>query len=132
MIRMLDTSVAKRMPPTLVFMGTEDPSYEELMAYVGKAKEIGVPIETYIGEGEGHTFWKYSPWLEKTTLRADEFLQSIRFLSSEPKVEPPTLIMSESQRAQKTEQRKQQMQKSGGGGQNIRQLMEARKKNPAE
>jgi outer membrane protein assembly factor BamB len=75
---------SKDIPPTLVLIGTRDPMFECLREFVVKWKERGSPIEIYIGEGGGHGFSLNSPWLEKTTLRADEFLCSIGFLNGRP------------------------------------------------
>jgi hypothetical protein len=40
-------------------------------------------MEIYIGEG-GHGFSNKSPWLERTTERADQFLQTLGSLGPEP------------------------------------------------
>lgn len=82
---------AKGMPPTVVFIGTKDPGYPAIQEFFGGLKQHGAPVELFVGEGAIHGFYKFTPWLEKTTLRADEFLQSIGYLASEPKAPLPSL-----------------------------------------
>ncbi|MCX7014486.1 MAG: alpha/beta hydrolase [Candidatus Sumerlaeota bacterium] len=80
----------KDMPPTLMVDGTEDMFNPSITEFVDKEKELGAHVETMYVEGQPHGFFNYSPWLEKTTERADKFLQSIGYLGKEPKVELPT------------------------------------------
>jgi len=85
----------KDLPPTLILVGTRDPMYESLKAFVAQWKEAGADIDIYIGEDGNHGFSQYSPWLEKTTERADAFLRSIGYLADEPRVELPHRDKSE-------------------------------------
>jgi acetyl esterase len=75
---------SKDAPPTLILIGTRDPMFESIRAFVARWKELGAAIEMYIGEGGSHGFSNYSPWLEKTTSAADEFLQSLGYLQGRP------------------------------------------------
>ena len=80
----------KDMPPTLVLIGTRDPMFETLQRFVAKWKAAGADVDIFIAEGGGHGLSSKSPWLERTTKRADAFLQSIGYLTGEPKVELPS------------------------------------------
>ena len=40
----------------------------------------GAPCRMFTAEGQGHGFFNRPPWLEKTTLRMDEFLVSIGYI----------------------------------------------------
>ncbi|MCX7014487.1 MAG: alpha/beta hydrolase [Candidatus Sumerlaeota bacterium] len=93
--------VRKDMPPTLIIDGTEDRFYPSIKEFVEKEKELGAHVETMYVDGQPHGFFNYSPWIEKTTERADEFLQSIGYLGKEPKVELPHSAASASKPAQK-------------------------------
>ena len=92
MQRMLggDPEHAKQMPPTLAFYGTRDISHTLILDFVNQAQNLGMPVEAFVGEGAVHGFFKFSPWLEKTTLRADAFLQSAGLLEFQPRVKPPS------------------------------------------
>jgi len=80
----------KDMPPTLILIGTKDPMFKSLQKFVAQWKERGAPIDIYIGQKAGHGFATVSPWLEKTTLRADEFLRSLGYLEDQPRVDLPS------------------------------------------
>ena len=111
------------MPPTLILISSNDPNYAAATQLVATWKPRGEPIDIFVAEGAVHGFQNWSPWLEKTTLRTDEFLQSIGFLSSEPKVDPPAATMPESER-----NRQAQLLQHGVNPEQMRKLMEARKK----
>jgi len=89
------------MPPTLILIGTKDPMYETLTQFVATWKQRGAPIDIFVGEGGGHGFSANSPWLEKATLRSDEFLQSIGYLKETPHVDLPSRVKTEAQKAEK-------------------------------
>lgn len=78
-------------PPTIQIWGSEDK--QERLAqwdiFKKNAKTAGVHVEAYIAEGEGHGFFNTSPWLEKTTYAADEFLESLGYLEGKPTVVIP-------------------------------------------
>lgn len=78
------------MPPTLILIGTRDPMYPTLTKFVAKWKSAGAPIDIFVAEGGAHGFSNFSPWLEKSTLRADDFLRSLGFLGAGPSAAPPT------------------------------------------
>jgi acetyl esterase/lipase len=80
----------KGLPPTLIMLGSEDPFYGQVDKFVTKGKELGARVEREVYDGQPHAFFNRSPWLEKTALRADDFLRSIGYLAEEPKAEPPT------------------------------------------
>jgi acetyl esterase/lipase len=96
----LDDSVLKRIspffyackdaPPTLFIDGTKDRFNPEIREFVRKSKLLGAPVEACFSEGQPHGFFNQSPWLEKTTEQADEFLRRIGYLGESPKVPLPT------------------------------------------
>jgi acetyl esterase/lipase len=86
---------ARDMSPTVVFIGTRDPGYPAIQQFFGTLKKHGAPVELYVGEEAIHGFYKFSPWLEQTTRRADELLQSVGYLDAGPKVRLPSLRQPE-------------------------------------
>ena len=82
--------VSGATPPTLIVDGTSDFLYDQNKAFADKGKELGAPVEAYFADDQPHGFFNASPWLEKTTQRADEFLQAIGYLAPEPKVPLPS------------------------------------------
>lgn len=82
--------IGKETPPTLFIDGTADRFYAEIQEFVQKSKALGAPVEACYSEGQPHGFFNQSPWMEKTTEQADEFLRRIGYLSEEPKVPLPT------------------------------------------
>jgi hypothetical protein len=78
----------KDSPPTLIFFGTADrlaPMDDEFMK---KSKDLGHRAELFTAEGQPHGFFNRPPWLEKTTQRMDEFLESLGYLQSKDKENP--------------------------------------------
>jgi len=82
--------VRKDTPPTLIIDGTEDRFNKQITEFIDKSKQLGAPVEGAFSEGQPHGFFNYSPWMEKTTAEADEFLVSLGYLKEEPKVALPT------------------------------------------
>jgi acetyl esterase/lipase len=80
----------KEAPPTLFIDGTKDRFNPEIREFVQKSKALGAPVEACFSEGQPHGFFNQSPWLEKTTEQADEFLCHIGYLGEAPKVPLPT------------------------------------------
>jgi len=78
------------MPPALIMIGSADKFLAACEEFVAKGRKLGNRVELEVYEGQPHAFFNRSPWMEKTVLRADEFLRSIGYLDEEPKVEPPT------------------------------------------
>jgi acetyl esterase/lipase len=81
--------LAKDTPPTLILFGTKDellPRAEEFMA---KSKEVGHRADIFLADGVGHGFANRSPWMEKTLIRADEFLESLGYLKGRPTIKVP-------------------------------------------
>ena len=77
------------IPPTLLLFGSEDFLYDQMMSFYVKAKDLGAPISARVVKGAKHGFFNNPAWLGKTTKWADEFIQSIGYLDSDPKVELP-------------------------------------------
>ena len=82
--------VCKETPPILIIDGTADELNPQIREFVEKSKSLGAPVEACYAEGQPHAFFNQSPWLEKTTEQADDFLCRIGYLGKEPKVPLPT------------------------------------------
>jgi len=62
MQRMLGGSTRTRnMPPMLVFYGTRDVSHKLIVDFVARARNLGMPVEAFVGEDATHGFFKFSP-----------------------------------------------------------------------
>ncbi len=79
----------KQMPPTVVYWGSRDGVAPFLADFVARTRTAGLPVESYVGEGGVHGFYKFTPGLEMTTDHMDKKLRTLGFLSDEPKVELP-------------------------------------------
>lgn len=82
--------VTKDLPPTLILIGSEDGFYGQNDEFLKKARALGVQVEREVYDGQPHAFFNRSPWMEKTVLRADEFLTKLGYLKDEPEVDPPS------------------------------------------
>lgn len=88
-------NLAKKVPPTIVFLGGEDAAIPVATAqqYQRLMEEQGNRCETFIYEGQKHGFfnlWDLSAkgeYFVKTMCETDKFLASLGFLSGEPQVE---------------------------------------------
>ncbi len=76
--------------PSIVMFGTNDRLIALGDLWWTKAKQIGCRADKYTAEGEQHGFFNRSPWMERTTIAADEFLASLGYLEGEPTMEVPT------------------------------------------
>lgn len=79
------------VPPTIVFLGTNDNLIPiETAKYYQKAMEkVKSRSELYIYEGQEHGFFNYKnfEYYKKTIAETDSFLQSLGYLNKEPLVE---------------------------------------------
>jgi acetyl esterase len=76
----------KQTPPALILFGSNDQLKAFGDAYRTKAERLGVRAQEYLAEGQGHGFFNRSPWLERTTIAADQFLASLGLLQGKPTV----------------------------------------------
>jgi acetyl esterase/lipase len=81
--------VTKDTPPALLLYGTNDKLLGQGKEYVARCQESGCRAELYLADGVGHGFFNRSPWLERTTQRADEFLASLGYIQGKPTVKAP-------------------------------------------
>ncbi|MBM3737363.1 MAG: hypothetical protein FJW39_16400 [Acidobacteria bacterium] len=72
------------MPPTLLFIGSKEPTFEANRAFAAKWMSAGARLELFIGEGAPHGFSTVSPWIEKATARSVEFLRGLGYVSAGP------------------------------------------------
>ena len=82
--------VEKDLPPTLILIGSKDRFLDQNREFMSKAKELGVRVEIDVAEGQPHSYFNRSPWMEKTVSSADKFLVSLGYLTEEPRVELPS------------------------------------------
>jgi len=84
-------NIYKGAPPTILFLGTRDELIPvETAKYYKKVMEkVGSRCDLFLYEGEGHGFFNYShfEFYKKTIFQADQFLQSLGYLSEVPFVE---------------------------------------------
>lgn len=77
-------------PPTIIFLGTEDNliPVETAQYYKTVMEKVGSRCELKLYEGEGHGFFNYQFFeiYKQTVTEADRFLQSLGYLSEDPKV----------------------------------------------
>ncbi len=80
------------VPPTIVFLGTEDKLIPVSTAnkYEAKMKAAGNRCETHLYEGEGHGFFNYgrgdAQLYRDTVEKMDRFLASLGYLEGEPTI----------------------------------------------
>ncbi len=75
-------------PPAIVFFGTADWLLDQGHNFVEKSLALGNKVELWTAEGEPHAFFNASPWHEATTIKADEFLTSLGYLTGPPTLKP--------------------------------------------
>ncbi|WP_268033305.1 alpha/beta hydrolase [Algoriphagus sp. PAP.12] len=82
--------IGKGAPPTLFLLGTQDNLVPVATAeyYKTVMEKVGSRCDLHLYEGQPHGFFNYRnfEFYEKTLLAADEFLQSLGYLSDQPKV----------------------------------------------
>lgn len=81
--------LSETTPPALILFGTADALIVQGEEYIQRANEVGARAEMYEAEGKPHGFFNRSPWLERTTYRMDEFLESLGYLDGPPTIEKP-------------------------------------------
>lgn len=75
-------------PPAILFYGTADRILSEGRRFTEKALALGSNVELWTAEGEPHAFFNRPPWHEATTIKADEFLTSLGYLTGQPTLKP--------------------------------------------
>jgi acetyl esterase/lipase len=81
--------LTKDLPPTLILIGSEDPFLGQNREFVSKGTELGARVELDLAQGQPHSYFNRSPWMEKTVASADRFLVSLQYIEEEPQVELP-------------------------------------------
>jgi acetyl esterase/lipase len=83
-------NIRKGAPPTIVFLGTEDPLIPvETGEYFAKVMErVGSRCDLHLYEGQKHGFFNYTNFVyyRRTVVEADVFLQSLGYLKPLPAV----------------------------------------------
>ncbi|HEY2416074.1 MAG TPA: alpha/beta hydrolase fold domain-containing protein [Pirellulaceae bacterium] len=72
----------KDMPPALLFIGTNDPMYESVTAFVDTWKKAGGKLELFVGEGAGHGFSSTPKWHDRTLPPVEAFLRREGYLDA--------------------------------------------------
>ena len=116
----------KNTPPAIILFGTEDRLKVFGDEYWGKAETLGVRAEKYLAQGQGHGFFNRSPWLQRTTIAADRFLESVGLLSGPPTMGQPSEKAPPKEKTQPNRQKKQDSQKTAPK----QRRTDARKQNP--
>ena len=70
-------------PPLLIFIGTRDLLYDFVLDFVAEAGRFDNRVELCVDEGQPHGYFNRSPWLERTTLRANAFLTSLGYFEED-------------------------------------------------
>jgi acetyl esterase len=78
--------LSKNLPPTLLLYGADDKLLAQGEDFQKRAGELGLKVEMLTAPGVGHGFFNRSPWLERTTVRVDEFLAAHGFVQGPPTV----------------------------------------------
>lgn len=81
--------LAKDVPPTIMYFGSEDALGAPAGDYLKKAKKLKIQAEVLIAPGMGHGFFNRPPWLQRTTYLTDQFLVSHGYLTGKPTIELP-------------------------------------------
>ncbi len=78
----------KKTPPTIVFLGTEDPLITVSTAeeYQRRMEALGIRSDLHFYEGQKHGFFNKIKY-DETVLQMDHFLISLGFLKGEPTIE---------------------------------------------
>lgn len=84
-------NIMEGIPPTILFLGTEDKliPVETARYYQLVSEEVGSRCDLLLYEGQGHGFFNYAQIenYKKTVLEADRFLMSLGYLDDEPIIE---------------------------------------------
>jgi acetyl esterase/lipase len=81
-------NIHKKMPPTIVFLGTKDKliPVETAKEFQARMKKVRVRSELFLYEDQPHGFFNYKnyPNYAKTVIEMDKFLKSLGYLQGEP------------------------------------------------
>lgn len=79
-----------KLPPAIMFFGTNDPWKKGSDAALKQLKELGnTTTELWLAEGQAHSFFNRAPWQDLTISEADRFLVRLGLLSGEPTLPAP-------------------------------------------
>lgn len=81
--------VTKAWPPTIQFYGTADRLLPGGILLRNRAREVGVPSELYLAEGQGHGFVNMDPWNVVTSKYAAEFFTTAGLMEKTKLPEAP-------------------------------------------
>jgi acetyl esterase/lipase len=87
--------IEKNTPPGIMFFGTIDQLIEPAIRSLPIAVSHGVLLELWTAEGEGHSFFNKSPWMEWTLYLTDQFLQQHGYLVGGATIKPPGEVTME-------------------------------------
>ncbi len=83
-------NIQKGAPPTILFLGTEDPliPVETAQYYKTVLERVGSKCDVHLYEGQKHGFFnlKNIEYYNKTVIEADKFLTSLGYLKGEPTI----------------------------------------------
>ena len=84
-------------PPVVVFFGTEDTlvPVSKAEAYRDKVEAFGSRCDLFLYPGQPHAFFNYrggsNPYYDATVYEADRFLESLGYLTGEPRIAKPNV-----------------------------------------
>lgn len=81
--------LSDKLPPTLLFYGTNDRLMAQGAAFCRRGAELGLRPPLWQAPGQGHGFFNRSPWLEATTRQTDAFLVEYGFLTGDSGIAEP-------------------------------------------
>ena len=76
----------------IMFFGSKDFYLKGAFETLEIAGELGIQVELWTADDQGHGFFKHSPWLEWTLFLADNFLVRHGFLEGDPLITPPDSV----------------------------------------
>jgi acetyl esterase len=83
-------NIQKGAPPTILFLGTEDPliPVETVQYYQTVMEKVGSRCDIHLYEGQKHGFFnlKNIEYYNKTVFEADKFLSSLGYISGPPTI----------------------------------------------
>lgn len=83
-------NIAEGVPPSIVFVGTEDPllPVSTVQEFKKRTNELGVRCDVWTYAGQPHAFFNYrdgnNPYYNVTVYETDRFLASLGYLDGEP------------------------------------------------
>lgn len=82
-------NLTKDTPPAIIMFGTDDRLMAGGTESVAKGKKLGLVVQLWTAEGQGHGFFNRSPWREQTLYVVDQFLAKHQYVKGKPTLRLP-------------------------------------------